>query len=322
MQDAFGCAVKNRFFHLLDDESDPLDILHQASVEISRRKKKGEAAAAKKTGNKRESQKDRKAFVIETSTEAPDQKHAPKQSLYKGIQNENSGAQVKADRAERRPAFREFRSNIERPLEYSMDNFEKEKLVRNWIANQRGGRGGFSRNTDYDNQRGKREFDRHSGNDRTEVEAAHMESVEVNEIIDVTEEEQDIKLSEDSAEDHREMSLDEWKSMQVQNRPKIELNLRKPETSMPSKAVVIHKSKFKNNLEGFEDDQQCGLRKPVNDITFQLDINFGSLPRPGRGGRGGGRGRGRREETYLHDMTDVQEFLLNPDDPEDFPALS
>lgn len=33
----------------------------------------------------------------------------------------------------------------------------------------------------------------------------------------------------------------------------------------------------------------------MNDITSQLNINFGSLPRPGRGLRGarGGRGRGR-----------------------------
>lgn len=36
----------------------------------------------------------------------------------------------------------------------------------------------------------------------------------------------------------------------------------------------------------------------MNDITSQLDINFGSLPRPGRGSRGarGGRGRGRQAE--------------------------
>lgn len=38
------------------------------------------------------------------------------------------------------------------------------------------------------------------------------------------------------------------------------------------------------------------FRKPANDITSQLEINFGDLGRPGRGGpRGGrgGRGRGR-----------------------------
>ncbi len=41
-----------------------------------------------------------------------------------------------------------------------------------------------------------------------------------------------------------EMTLDEWKALQEQSRPKVELNIRKADTSVLSKAVVIHKSKF------------------------------------------------------------------------------
>lgn len=41
-----------------------------------------------------------------------------------------------------------------------------------------------------------------------------------------------------------EMTLDEWKALQEQSRPKVELNIRKAETAVPSKAVVIHKSKL------------------------------------------------------------------------------
>lgn len=41
-----------------------------------------------------------------------------------------------------------------------------------------------------------------------------------------------------------EMTLDEWKALQEQSRPKVDLNIRKAETAVPSKAVVIHKSKF------------------------------------------------------------------------------
>lgn len=41
-----------------------------------------------------------------------------------------------------------------------------------------------------------------------------------------------------------EMTLDEWKALQQQNRPKKEFNIRKPESSVPTKAVVIHKSKY------------------------------------------------------------------------------
>ncbi|CAI9611690.1 unnamed protein product [Staurois parvus] len=116
------------------------------------------------------------------------------------------------------------------------------------------------------------------------------------------------------------MSLDEWKSMMDQNRPKTEFNLRKPEVSVPSKAVVIHKSKFANNIN---DDEDChvGFRKPVNDITCQLEINFGNLPRPGRGGRGGGRGRVKREEAFTLEGLKVNDFSLNPEDPDHFPAL-
>lgn len=40
-----------------------------------------------------------------------------------------------------------------------------------------------------------------------------------------------------------EMSLDEWKAIQEQSRPKAEFNIRKAETKLPAKAVVIHKSK-------------------------------------------------------------------------------
>lgn len=40
-----------------------------------------------------------------------------------------------------------------------------------------------------------------------------------------------------------EMSLDEWKSIQEQSRPRAEFNIRKAETKLPPKAVVIHKSK-------------------------------------------------------------------------------
>lgn len=64
--------------------------------------------------------------------------------------------------------------------------------------------------------------------------------------------------------------------------------------------------------EDFEDESHV-FRKPVNDITSQLDINFGSLPRPGRGSRGarGGRGRGRRpEETGPRPEVVVMDFMV------------
>nr|XP_021148869.1 intracellular hyaluronan-binding protein 4 [Columba livia] len=124
----------------------------------------------------------------------------------------------------------------------------------------------------------------------------------------------------------QEMTLDEWKTLQQQNRPKPEFNIRKPESTVPSKAVVIHKSKYSDDLqkENFE-RYENHLQRPVNDITSQLNINFGSLPRPGRGLRGarGGRGRGRIvEEMGPRPEVVVHLVAPNPDDPEDFPALA
>lgn len=41
-----------------------------------------------------------------------------------------------------------------------------------------------------------------------------------------------------------EMSLDEWKALQETSRPKAEFNIRKAEDKIPSKAKVIHQSKY------------------------------------------------------------------------------
>lgn len=123
------------------------------------------------------------------------------------------------------------------------------------------------------------------------------------------------------------MTLDEWKNLQEQTRPKPEFNIRKPESTVPSKAVVIHKSKYRDDMvkDDCEDDAHV-FRKAANDITSQLEINFGDLPRPGRGARGGtrgGRGRIRRVENYGPRAEVVtQDVAPNPDDPEDFPALA
>lgn len=61
LQDGFGCIVTNRFDQLLDDESDPFDILKAAE----NRKKDAAAAGTKPAAQaarqpKKESQKERK----------------------------------------------------------------------------------------------------------------------------------------------------------------------------------------------------------------------------------------------------------------------
>lgn len=62
LQEGFGCVVTNRFDQLLDDESDPFEILKAAE----NKKKEAAASGASKTAAqsakqpKKESQKDRK----------------------------------------------------------------------------------------------------------------------------------------------------------------------------------------------------------------------------------------------------------------------
>ncbi|EHB16747.1 Adenylate kinase domain-containing protein 2 [Heterocephalus glaber] len=115
------------------------------------------------------------------------------------------------------------------------------------------------------------------------------------------------------------------------------VKLLRPKGSWPflhkvglSPAQSLAKASIKNELyndivkDDYEEDAHV-FGKAANDITSQLEINFGNLPRPGQGGRGGARGgRGRiwRVENYGPRAEVVtQDIAPNPDDPEDFPAL-
>ncbi|XP_063313252.1 intracellular hyaluronan-binding protein 4 [Pelobates fuscus] len=352
MEEAFGCAVENRFNRLLDDETDPLEFLQKAAEEKSRRKKKQTVA---KNDGKKESQRDRKAQFAGTNTEVQNKQTGQKQPP-KPQQSGNPAVKTYKPKTEQKPFEDMYHCVVENPTEHDMEyrrmeTVDKEKLVKSWLSNRGGtrgkGRGGFSRITEQDTQRGKREFDRHSGSGRgglraedkrggsgshnwgsiqdecSAVESAPVEEYSENHKPLELLEEENVKVTDELAAEElaEEMTLDEWKCRQEQNRAKPEFNLRKPASSVPSKAVVIHKSKYRNNMEN-EEDLQYVCRRPINDITAQLDINFGSLSRPGRGGRGGGRGRVRREEPFSHAMDDVYTIAPDPDDFVDFPALS
>lgn len=67
--EGYGCAVANRFGQLLDDESDPFDILYAAGVTLEKKqkqkKKKEEPKKPSTTtkAGKKESQRDRKIVL-------------------------------------------------------------------------------------------------------------------------------------------------------------------------------------------------------------------------------------------------------------------
>lgn len=296
------------------------------------------------------------------------QKRTPRRGEQQGW-SDSRGSEVTLDRVERR-SYRECRpSETERQADFTPEKFMDEKPIdrfdRDRLLRGRGGpRGGMrsrgrggpgSRAFDGFDQRGRREFERYGGNDKTAMRtednvggcgvrtwgsgrdtsdgepAAPMEEAAVaEESLGPLEEESPAKVPESEVEEEtqvQEMTLDEWKNLQEQTRPKPEFNIRKPESTVPSKAVVIHKSRFREDMvkDDYEDDAHV-FRKAANDITSQLEINFGNLPRPGRGARGGprgGRGRIRRAENYGPRAEVVtQDVAPNPDDPEDFPALA
>ncbi|XP_075825485.1 intracellular hyaluronan-binding protein 4 isoform X1 [Microtus pennsylvanicus] len=396
MQETFGCVVANRFHQLLDDESDPFDILREAEhrrQQQLQRKRRDEAAAASGVwhrggrspavasghrpgaAGRRESQKERKSLAA-ASAQQPDnpggsqpsgQKRTPRRGEQQGW-NDNRGTDA-LDRAERRP-YREYRLyDTERQADLAAEKFTDEKPVDRFDRDRplrgRGGpRGGLrsrgrggpgNRAFDSFDQRGKRDFERYSSNDKaanrmedsmgvcsvrswgsgkdtsdTEPAVPMDEISAMEESQGTLDEESPAKVPELEVEEEnqvQEMTLDEWKNLQEQTRPKPEFNIRKPESTVPSKAVVIHKSKYRDDMvkDDYEDESHV-FRKAANDITSQLEINFGNLPRPGRGARGnarGGRGRIRRTENYVPRAEVVtQDVAPNPDDPEDFPALA
>lgn len=342
--EGYGCSVANRFGRLLDDESDPFDILYAAGIEKKPKKKKEESKKTSTTtkSGKKESQRDRK-IILPVGGGAQAQVH-----LARGEVEE---------RIERRVTFERKLSDLDpdAPLSFSVERPVDvlDRPVRGrGTGRGRGARGpGYPRSSDGFDQRGKREFERHSGSDRASVRSEekrsgsgsrnwgsmrdHMSEIEEGspseEVVENEETQEAVEAdgenrpseTEEVIEVALEMTLDEWKALQEQSRPKVELNIRKADTSVLSKAVVIHKSKFLQKRHNGLDDEDVVCRRPANDITCQLEINFGSLSRPARGGRGGRGGRGRGAPSMPSQRSPQKlESAPNPDDPEDFPALA
>ncbi|XP_057697844.1 SERPINE1 mRNA binding protein 1a isoform X2 [Corythoichthys intestinalis] len=402
MQDGFGIAVTNRYDQLLDDESDPFELMKQAQAESKKKKEAAAPGAAKSAAQaakqpKKESQKDRKTPLTDKKAEpqapVPLKKDGPGMRRV-GRKPEGEGPRPQGSQqgegrppADRRPVDRRPPRRFERPAgepgdkpeggEFSVEKPIGDRPMRGRGGGRgfRGGRGrGLGRSDGFDS-RGKREFDRHSGSDRAGLKGEEKRGGsgshnwgtvkdELNELdqSNVTEEptegeehppadseNKENEVEEVKEEGPKEMTLDEWKAMQDKERAKVEFNIRKANEGADwNKGFVLHKSKAEGkkdeliDSEAFESkmDDEPHFRKPANDITSQLEINFGDLGRPGRGrggprGGGGGRGGrgrggpppgersgdtprpargGRAEKSFVS--------VPNVDDPEAFPALA
>ncbi|KAM4547831.1 SERPINE1 mRNA-binding protein 1 isoform 3-T3 [Odontesthes bonariensis] len=392
MQEGFGCAITNRFDQLFDDESDPFELLKQAEV---KKKKEPAAPGAAKTAAqaakqaKKESQKDRKTPLSdkkeETQAPVPLKKDGAGMRRM-GRKPEGEGSRPQGGQgegrppADRRPVDRRPPRRFERPAgeagekpeggEFSVEKpvYDRSMRGRGGARGGRGGRGrGMGRSDGFDS-RGKREFDRHSGSDKSLKgeekrggSGSHNWGTvkdELNELdqSNVTEEnpegeehppadsenKRENEAEEVKEEGPKEMTLDEWKAMQDKERAKVEFNIRKANEGADwNKGFVLHKSKAEATpiqdkkddvidpeVEEPKVDDEHHFRKPANDITSQLEINFGDLGRPGRGRGGprggrGGRGRGEAPRPTRGARTDRSSASVpNVDDPEAFPALA
>ncbi|KAB5584371.1 hypothetical protein PHYPO_G00106710 [Pangasianodon hypophthalmus] len=392
LQEGFGCVVTNRFDQLFDDEEDPFEVLKQAETKKKDAAAPGAAKTAAQAAKqpKKESQKDRKVPLPEKKEETttpvplkkegmrrmgrrPEQQQAqqgsqqqPQQQQQQQQQQQPQGGQGEGRpqaerRTERRPP-RERRSDKpseDKPAEggeFSVDKSVGERPFRGRGGGRgaRGGRGrGMGRSDGFDS-RGKREFDRHSGSDRSSLkpeekrggggshnwgtvkdELSELDQSNVTEETPEGEEHppadsenKENEVEEVKEEGPKEMTLDEWKAQQDKERTKVEFNLRKANEGTDwKKGYLLHKSKPKDApLDDAAGDHH--FRKPANDITSQLEINFGDLGRPGRG-RGGPRGgRGARGGGPTRPPRERRPDKLsggsapNVDDPEAFPALA
>ncbi|KAL2302011.1 hypothetical protein Nmel_011415, partial [Mimus melanotis] len=199
-------------------------------------------------------------------------------------------------RPERRPP-RERR--FEKPAEdkgeggeFSVDKpiLDRPMRGRGGLGRGRGRGRGMGRGDGFDS-RGKREFDRHSGSDRsglkhedkrggsgshnwgtvkdelTELDqsAVTEETPEGEEHPPADSENKENEVEEVKEEGPKEMTLDEWKAIQSKDRAKVEFNIRKPNEGADGqwkKGFVLHKSKS---------EEYTGSWCLLSDVSFKED---------------------------------------------------
>lgn len=123
-----------------------------------------------------------------------------------------------------------------------------------------------------------------SGKDSSNLELSGlMEESSAMEVAQGTlEEDSPARVSELEVEEETqvyEMTLDEWKNLQEQTRPKPEFNIRKPESTVPSKAVVIHKSKYREDIvkDDSEEDAHVSGKLPTTSLPSWRSTSGTSL---------------------------------------------
>ncbi|XP_067139347.1 SERPINE1 mRNA-binding protein 1-like, partial [Centruroides vittatus] len=300
METTYGVGIKNRYELFYDDEEDPLEILRQQQKETEKKKVEKVPKNAKTKGTKpvttTKVTKDIPTKGKVNSEPALHKTKSTKPGTDRTVRFSNNSQEDSKETEERRN-----RRNRDDKL------FSDIRESRDG-ENRRGGRGGFSSaggggnmrgsrgrgrgrggNFGFDS-RGKREFDRQSGSDKSGVKpvekregaGAHNwgtikddlevqltplsdENPEIGERSgdEIVPEQNDIKETElgiegvkITNEGNNEMTLDEWKKQQEGKRSKASFNLRKAgegeDSNQWKKFTVLTSKKF----EEYDDEEE------------------------------------------------------------------
>ncbi|KAK9889383.1 hypothetical protein WA026_004658 [Henosepilachna vigintioctopunctata] len=352
MENTYGIGVTNRYALFLDDDSDPLEAIKQKEQEREA-KKKSKVAEKENTKGKQEIQPKGKTLtapkkpkeILNKPQEKRDESKSINQKVnidgksersYDKKNNENREA---VNNRRNRDDNRNFAGNNERG-DFRKDR-EDNRIKRDtnggdFENRSRGDRGDRNRERNpnikpgenrgprkpFTDRRGKREFDRQSGSDKTGVkhvdkrdgsgphnwgsnkdvieEADNKPAENVDSWGGETEANPTVELKEETTEpeipqpeEPKELTLDEWKAQRA-GRAKPTYNIRKAgEGEDPSQWKKMYELRKKENEEESEDEeydvneypQRVGRQKHILDI----DIQFNDTRRPGQG-----RGKGPR----------------------------
>ncbi|XP_045491499.1 plasminogen activator inhibitor 1 RNA-binding protein-like [Colias croceus] len=348
MENSYGVGIDNRYALFLDDESDPLDALkaREQAKELKKKTKeaekenKGKPEAKPKSGNAvvrkgiKETQNVKSQEIKsgeqqkpkgpprnnERNAERPPQRRREDRPQNGAVEGKDGARPPRRELGDRRPNFerRNFNDNPEggerrgpRPPREPRDG-------------QRGPRPGFD-------NRGKREFDRRSGSDKTGVKPVdkrdgggpHNWGTIKDDLDDMNPTSSDADVAEEkpaeapaagagdgqqpeaertvpAEEEPRELTLDEYKALRNAQRTAPQYNLRKAgegeDLSQWKNLVLLEKKK-----EGGDDDDSdeeydiSDYPQRVGRQKRVLGIEFTFTDGARRGGTGGrGRGRGGR----------------------------
>ncbi|KAJ8971194.1 hypothetical protein NQ314_000830, partial [Rhamnusium bicolor] len=357
MENTYGIGVANRYALFLDDESDPLETLSLKEQEKELKKK---SKVAEKE-NKVKTEPPAKGKPVTA------QKKPVKETIHKAQENkrddskptQRSNADGKLDRernfnkfnSENREERNNRRNREDRPYngpsenrdredrprrEQIGDNFEnrnrdrgergdRERRDGRALTNKPGGPRGPRRA--FDDRRGKREFDRQSGSDKTHgyrgvkpidkrdgagahnwgshkdvIEEADRPNTDADqswedvvkpEIVETEKKDEAEVETTPVEEEPKELTLDEWKAQRA-GRAKPQYNIRKAgEGEDPSQWKKMFELRKKEKEEESEEEEYDVSEYPQRvgrqKHILDIDIQFNDGRRPG-----GGRGRGQR----------------------------